>query len=140
VVFPAPFGPRNPNTCPHGTERSSASTAVNGRRHSPLRYDLPRPCVSIAADTMIYLLPVVHAPVRTASGWEVSTLVWVFLRGFLIDIAAEARGVIDPEIAVPVDRAAGDDLLDLIAEEDHLLHPEVGSGQVQVDVRGVSHR
>src|SRR5437762_11194247 len=41
VVFPAPFGPRNPNNSPSGTDRSIESTAVN----SP--YFLVRPLSSI---------------------------------------------------------------------------------------------
>ena len=46
VVFPDPFGPRNPKTPPAGTSRSSPSTAtcVRPRRR---RYSLRRPSISI---------------------------------------------------------------------------------------------
>ena len=48
VVFPDPFGPRNPNTPPSGTDRSSPCTATLGAfRHR--RYSLRSPSTSITA-------------------------------------------------------------------------------------------
>ena len=48
VVFPDPFGPRNPNTPPSGTARSSPCTATLGAlRHR--RYSLRSPSTSITA-------------------------------------------------------------------------------------------
>ena len=48
VVFPDPFGPRNPNTPPSGTDRSSPCTATFGAfRHR--RYSLRSPSTSITA-------------------------------------------------------------------------------------------
>ena len=48
VVFPDPFGPRNPKTPPSGTERSTPFKATTaGRRNR--RYSLRRPVSSITA-------------------------------------------------------------------------------------------
>src|SRR5205823_13563866 len=53
VVFPAPFGPRKPNTPPSGTARSSRSTArvVPPRRR---RYSLRRASTSMTAPTVSF--------------------------------------------------------------------------------------
>src|SRR4029079_11792716 len=48
VVFPAPFGPRNPKTPPSGTSRSRPSTALVGGLRN-LRYSLTSPETSMTA-------------------------------------------------------------------------------------------
>jgi hypothetical protein len=48
VVFPDPFGPRNPKTPPSGTERSTPFKATTGGRRNR-RYSLRRPVSSITA-------------------------------------------------------------------------------------------
>src|SRR5690242_12144728 len=51
VVFPAPFGPRNPKISPASTFREKSARAWTARPESQLRYSLVMPSYSRTTDT-----------------------------------------------------------------------------------------